>query len=307
MSGLSAGTTYYYQAYAVVAGTGDYATEVKTFKGSVLSFTTLAPVTTANAGWMELPAKAVGSNQYYGECTVSGVRNYSYLYDKTRYAALWVAYPLCQSNTSGPGHSSGWRWNPNIDQQYQINVKDKAYGVNYGDDSYARGHQVPNADRKDVDDMNTQTYYLTNQTPQIQSGFNSGVWNTLEGDVRSLLSSTDTVYVITGPTYQKVGGSETIKYLTATSSDIKPSQVPIANYYWKVLLKVKRSGGAVTSACAIGVWLEHKVYSGTSWTNYVTSVDQIEEYTGFDLFANLPASIAATAEANTSWSTFSSF
>jgi len=262
----------------------------------------------ADAGWMELPAKAVSANQYYGVCTADGVRNYSYLYDKTRYAALWVAYPLCKSNTSGYGHSSGWRWNPDIEQQYQINVKDKAYGTNYGDGTYARGHQIPNADRKDSDNKNTQTYYLTNQTPQIQNGFNSGVWNTLEGDIRSLLSSTDTVYVITGPTYEKVGETKAIKYLTATSTDIKPSSVPVPNYYWKVLLKVKRTGGTVTSACAIGVWLEHKAYStGTTWTSYVTSVDQIEHYTGFDLFANLPASVASTAEANSSWSTFSNF
>ena len=79
------------------------------------------------------------------------------------------------------------------------------------------------------------------------------------------------------------------------------------NYYWKAFLKVKWSGGQGVSASAIGFWFTHKTYTNDSYTNYTVTVDQIETWTGFDLFANLPDGVEAAAEANTSWSSFQSF
>lgn len=259
-----------------------------------------------------MPARASGANQV-SESLGSGVtRNYSYLYDKSLYASLWVAYPLTRNHTTGNGNTTVWRYNPNPDipHEYQINVTGGSYGTNYGASTYARGHQCPNASRKCTDDMNKQTYYVTNQTPQLQSGFNSGVWSRLEEAVRTLTSTADTVYVITGPCYKKVGGSETIRYLTVSEdkkTTVSPEKVPLPNYYWKVLLKVRRSGGSITSASAIGFWFEHRAYESDTFSNYAVSVDTIEQYTGFDLFANLPDSIEAAAEQNTSWSTFQNF
>ena len=42
LSGLSAGTTYYYQAYVKVQGTGDKSSSVRTFTSDVNQFTTEA-------------------------------------------------------------------------------------------------------------------------------------------------------------------------------------------------------------------------------------------------------------------------
>ena len=42
LSGLAAGTTYYYQAYVKVQGTGDKSSSVLTFTGDVNQFTTEA-------------------------------------------------------------------------------------------------------------------------------------------------------------------------------------------------------------------------------------------------------------------------
>ena len=44
-----------------------------------------------------------------------------------------------------------------------------------------------------------------------------------------------------------------------------------------------------------------------SYTNYTVSVDQIEQWTGFDFFVNLPDPIESAAESNASWSAFQSF
>ena len=222
---------------------------------------------------------------------------------------MWVAYPLAPAHTSGNGSTSSWKFNPNIPQDKQVNIVKNSYGTMYNAGSYARGHQIPNADRKSDDTMNGHTYYSTNQTPQLQNNFNGSIWGSLEGAVRTEVTTyADTIYVVTGPCYRKVGGNETVNYLTGASDSANPASLPIPNYYWKALLKVKRSGNAITSAKAVGFWFEHKGYDkNTSYADYSVSVDQIEEWTGFDLFANLPTELQAAAETNSSWTTFKNF
>lgn len=80
-----------------------------------------------------------------------------------------------------------------------------------------------------------------------------------------------------------------------------------SNYFYKVVLKVNRSGDNVTSASTIGFWFEHKDYGDNAYTNYAVSVDQIEAWTGFDFFVNLPDTVEATAESNKNWTSFQSF
>lgn len=148
--------------------------------------------------------------------------------------------------------------------------------------------------------MQLQTFYVTNSVPQIQDSFNGGIWNSLESALQSRAKS-ETVYIVTGVAFEKVGESRSITY-TSAKDDTK--SVPVPNYFYKVALTVTtNSSGTVTSASAVGFWFEHKTYSD-SYTNYAVSVDQIEQWTGFDFFANLPDSVEVTAEKNASWSNF---
>ena len=311
LESLSHETTYWYRAYVreYNASTSSYDYRY----GSIRSFTTPAAGQYVAAGWLELPA-AAGNEDYIGTFYGSGGetgpwRNYSYNYSSTWYASLWVAYPLTAAHTTGSASTSSWRYNPAIPSASQVNIITNSYPSMYNAGDYSRGHQIPNADRKSDETMNLQTYYSTNQTPQLQYSFNDSIWGSLEGAVRSLTASTDTVYVVTGPAYRKAGGSEAITYLTgADGKNANPASLAVPNYYWKALLKVKRSGGAIISASAIGFWMEHKAYGGSAvYSDYAVSVRQIEEWTGFNLFANLPADLQATAEVNTSWTAFQSF
>lgn len=250
--------------------------------------------------WLELPAQRTDNaypNAAEYTVTYSGERNYTHYYDKDTYTSLWVAYPL-ESRHMGSGRSDDWSYNPNIDKKYQVNLCSNSYN-----DNYSRGHLIPNASRNGISGMQSQTYYVTNSVPQIQDKFNGGIWMNLEGALQSI-GKKETIYIVTGVTFNKVGESKTIKHTTA-KDDTK--SVPVPNYFYKVALKVTtNSAGTVTSASTIGFWFEHKTYSD-SYTNYAVSVDQIEAWTGFDFFVNLPDSIEATAETNTSWSTFQSF
>ena len=214
---------------------------------------------------------------------------------------------MTYAHTQGSASNSTWKYDPNIETKYQPAITSNSYGTVYGNGAYSRGHQCPNASRKSDDTMNAQTYYATNQTPQLQNSFNSGIWSSLEKAVRSLTSGSDTLYVATGPCYQTVGGNETVSYLTAVSSTT-PKQVPVPNYYWKAILKIRTTNGYITDACAVGIWLEHKAYDSSDYTPYIVSIDDIESKTGFDLFAGLPEYLESAVEAaKTSWSEFSNF
>ena len=74
-----------------------------------------------------------------------------------------------------------------------------------------------------------------------------------------------------------------------------------------VALKVKtNSSGTVTSASTVGFWFENKAYSD-AYTNYAVTVDQVEQWTGFDFFGNLPDTVEVTAESNNDWNAFLEF
>jgi len=318
LTSLSESTTYYYKAYV-----REYNENTSSYEyryGSVNSFTTSAAVVSVPTGWLELPSYTTGgmsgtttsslSDLYLVRHSASGLRNYTALYDPEMYASYWVAYPLAACYL-GSGRDNNWAYDPDVPESKQTNCTKGAYGVNlstenYASNLYSRGHQIPNADRTASTDLSNQTFYMTNITPQIQNGFNSGIWNNLETAIRGLVAGSDTVYVVTGAAFRKKGGSETIGTITNTRDS---KVLPVPNYYWKVLLKVKWSGDTVTSASTIGFWLPHADLKDESYDDpkYIASVDQIEAWTGFDFFSNLSSSLQASAESNTDWSSFRTF
>ena len=273
---------------------------------------TVAEPVLEDPAWMELPAPSLMDKSLHVVTHTAQMqgrlqRNYTILYDEDLYAALWVAYPLCVDHTSS-GREETWGYDPHVPKLSQTNVN-KGYGAteptaNYPNNFYARGHQIPNADRSGVPDMMAQTYYSTNMTPQIQNGFNGSIWAKLEEAVRMEIPQGDTLYVVTGAVFEKYGTDEKVKTIV-NKNDSKT--LPVHNYYWKALMKVKRAAGKVTDASTIGFWLPHGDLKGHSYADYAVSVDQIEEWTGFNLFPSIPDVLEPSAESQISWISFQSF
>ena len=251
--------------------------------------------------WLELPAipeSAAYPNAREVKVDYGGERNYTHYYDSATYTSLWVAYPLESRHMGNIARPTSWAYNPHVDESAQVNLCTHSYN-----DSYARGHLIPNASRNGIEGMQLQTFYVTNSVPQIQNSFNNGVWSTLEGALQSI-ATTERIYIVTGVAFNKVGETKGVTYTTAKDDTKK---VPVPNYFYKVVLRATTdSNGTVTRATTVGVWFEHKTYSD-SFTNYTVSVDQVEEWTGFDFFENLPDSVETTAELNSSWDTFTAF
>lgn len=240
-------------------------------------------------GWMELPAIPEGMDAFTHSMTVGSVstRNYSFLWDYSNLVAPCVAYPLCKWNIGNNiKRTNAWGLDPLLPEGKQPVL---FRGFSEGNNGwYARGHQIPSADRLTSYESNSMTFYGTNMTPQIQDGFNGDIWATLEGKVRSWANSSDTLYVVTGCVIDYKDG-ETVKY--AVDNYGKKVTVPTA--YYKVVLRYMKNstvGYSGYSACA--VWLDHKVYSTkTIDSSYSMSVDDLEKRLNIDFFVNLPAKV----------------
>lgn len=240
-------------------------------------------------GWMELPAIPEGMDAFTHSMTVGSVstRNYSFLWDYDNLVAPWVAYPLCKWNIGNNiKRTNAWGLDPLLPEGKQPVLY---RGFSKGNNGwYARGHQIPSADRLTSYESNSMTFYGTNMTPQIQDGFNGDIWATLEGKVRSWANSSDTLYVVTGCVIDYKDG-ETVKYAV----DNYGKKVTVPTGYYKVVLRYMKNstvGYSGYSACA--VWLDHKVYSTkTVDSSYSMSVDDLEKRLNIDFFVNLPAKV----------------
>ncbi len=230
-------------------------------------------------GWLELPSMDDPELGYYShsfEMRGKEYRNYSFGWSQDDLVALWVAYPLCSTYTNKTvDRTNAWAYDPLLGAEYS-----SAPFGGYGG-SYARGHQIPSADRLCSYEANAQTFYGTNMTPQLNQ-HNEGLWSSLEGMVRNVANTSDTTYVVTGCV---VKGSTKF----TEDSDGKKMTVPVA--YYKALLRYSKASTLRTWSAA-AFYTEHKDYGNyTPFKDIAMSVDQLEEILGIDLFVNLPSKV----------------
>ena len=129
----------------------------------------------------------------------------------------------------------------------------------------------------------------------------SGVWSTLEERVASsavIPTGTTMLYVVTGVLYE--GTTKT-----------KPSgslNVPIPSHFYKCIMMCTFNGTTITGAKGIAFVYTNESHIGSSYNDsqFVTTIDAIEERTGFDFFAAVPTNHQNSAEANADASWFTS-
>lgn len=287
--------------------------------------------------WLETPAprqqdSALFARTHYvtpAADTCGWERNYSLLYDPSTYTSYWVAYPLCRAHLA-TGREDRWAYDPSLPDSLQTSVLknymlDRFATKHYRSNYYARGHQIPNADRNASPAMQAQTYYSTNLTPQLQNGFNGLIWAKLEKGIRDCAQHyTDTLYVVTGASFalqtpDQVGGDASAIPGSAGVSVIPGpdrfvvnrndgKRLPIPRWYWKAVLKVHRDTlGLPVQASSVAFFLPHVDLKGHQFKEYVIPVDSLETLTGFDFFPALSDSLEVACEARADWEAFQKF
>ncbi len=246
--------------------------------------------------WAELPAYKAGASYdyiiHYAMLDNAAVRNYSFCYDTNKKASLWVAYPLHNAYLGGQKRTDAWAYDPVVPESYQPYLF-KSYKGNYD-----RGHQLPSADRLANYELNAQTFYFTNMTPQL-GDLNQKMWANLETKVRNNICS-DTLYVVTGAYFGTDAGSTT---------DGDGNIVPIPTQYYKVLLRTKsgKTGKSIRDCTAdelisIGFWVDQKNYGNIEPPRSIcTTVADIEAKTGFSFFPQVKDAAVKQQNNPNSW------
>mgnify|MGYP003307717185 CR=1 FL=1 len=239
--------------------------------------TTVPEIDPTKTQWMELPATDDDAYGYYSHSFTMKdkvYRNYSFAWSQKDLVSVWVAYPLNKTYTDKVvDRTDAFKYDPILGKDKSSNP-----GTGYAGD-YARGHQLPSADRLCCREANEQTFYGTNIAPQLDE-HNEGIWANLEDKVRSVANASDTTYVVTGCT---------VADATEFSTDTDGKKITIPTAFFKAVLVYKK--GAEQEWTSAGFFTEHKKYSSNDLKPISMTIDELEEKTGLDFFVNLAGKI----------------
>jgi endonuclease G, mitochondrial len=127
----------------------------------------------------------------------------------------------------------------NFRLDYRIPEAFRADLVDYESSGYDRGHLVASADQNEIAIQNSETFLLSNMSPQ-KPQFNRGIWKKLETAVRELDAKEDIyeTYVICGPIFDFDTPVSRIG-----TNDGNGVSLPVPNSYFKSVLTENKRGG----------------------------------------------------------------
>ncbi len=149
----------------------------------------------------------------------------------------------------------------------------------YTGSGFDRGHLCPSADRSGSEEGISETFVMTNMTPQTPD-LNRGPWQKLEAYLRTLVTRGNDVYIFAG-VYGEKGKLK--------------NKVTVPTNDWKIAVSVPR--GEPISAInprtrVIAVDMPNvKAIKNADWQLYRVTVRQIEQRTGYNLLSNLPQNL----------------
>lgn len=154
--------------------------------------------------------------------------------------------------------------------------------TDYTGSGYNRGHMAPAADMKWSKQAMKESFYLTNICPQNHS-LNSGGWKRLEEKVRDWADRDSAIIVISGP-------------LLDGPVNRLASGVAVPTGFFKVVL-------APYASPVRAIAFVYKNEGGQKKVELqATSVDEVEQRTGFDFFSALPDDIETEIEKSSNYS-----
>lgn len=126
----------------------------------------------------------------------------------------------------------------NFRPDYRIPEDFRADLTDYRGSGYDRGHLVASANQNELELQNSETFLLSNMSPQ-EKYFNRGIWRELESAVRRLDDNEDVweTYVICGPIFYF---DKPVKSIGA--EDDNDVSIPIPNAYFKSILTEDKRG-----------------------------------------------------------------
>lgn len=238
-----------------------------------------------------LPADADNSNVLLGMPSPAGKSPDDFLVERPQYVMSynksdggpnWVSWHL-DASTLGDVQRGDFRPDPLLPPDWQIRPND------YRASGYDRGHVCPSGDRTATEEDNDATFVMSNMLPQT-AALNQHVWKTLEDYGRELVGQGNELYVVAGGAGSK--------------ERIGRGKINVPAQCWKVAVVLPEGDGDLSRIDAntrvIAVLMpneESPQIANANWSQYTTSVAQIEKVTGYDFFPNLSGSERKKLEA----------
>ena len=191
---------------------------------------------------------------------------YTLSYAEKYEQAEWVAYELDKNNLNARSvaRSNRFKTDPKVETG-------SASPSDYVRSGYDRGHLAPAADMAFSQEAMTQSFFMSNISPQLPS-FNRGIWRELEEQTRDWCEANGHLYVATGPVLTR----------RAIKRFGKDKRVAAPRYYYKVLLDLREPEQKAVA------FLLPNAKSNERINEYIVSIDSVEALTGIDFFPALP-------------------
>ncbi|MBU2995831.1 DNA/RNA non-specific endonuclease [Cellulophaga baltica] len=223
------------------------------------------------------------SDNYYLDNT-----DYVLSYNNSKGTANWVSWHLSTAWTGSSDRCNCFKQDASLPSNFFT-----ASTSNYTNTGFDRGHLCPSADRNGDDDSNENTYYMTNIVPQSPDN-NQGIWANFEDYLREVIDEGHEVHIIAGVI--GVGGTGS----NGSFDYIYEDNITVPETFWKVALILPNGSNDInrvtTATRMIAISVPNDQNISSDWTEFGTSVDDIEAITGYDFFENIPDSIENTIE-----------
>ena len=192
---------------------------------------------------------------------------YTLSYHAKHKTPQWVAWELTKEETRGNEERTN-EFQPDPDV-----MGAKVVTYDYSHSGYDRGHMAPAGDMKWSKKAMQESFYMSNICPQDHN-LNTEDWNDLENKSREWARRYGKVYIVCGPIYNGT-----------RNEYIGDHRVKVPDAFFKVILINHDRKQA-----ALGFYFENKA-GERPLSEYLVSVDKLEDMTGLDFFSALPDEI----------------
>ena len=199
---------------------------------------------------------------------------YSLSYSRAKATPNWVAWRLDTSWLGSTQRQDDFRPDPDLPTGWY-----RVTDTDYSGSGYTRGHMTPSGDRTRSIADNSATFLMTNMVPQIAEN-NSGAWEDFESYCRSLAQNGNEVYIISGG--------------QGNNGTIAGGRVVVPRYTWKVVLVLPNGSDDLArinkQTRTIGIIMPNflPLSQSAPWRQFRVTVDQVEAFTGYNFFSNVP-------------------
>ena len=189
--------------------------------------------------------------------------HYTICYSARHRQAAWTSHLLSYESVNGKAKRSN-----RFQVDYQ--TENPVFPEEYKDSGFDRGHLVPAADMKLSRQAMRESFLMSNMSPQHPQ-MNRGLWSSLENTIRFWVRNYGDTWVVTAP---------------VLNSKLRSlhNGIAVPQYFYKIVY--------VPSQELMAAFLVPNIdTSNQSFWKYATTVDKIEELTGFDFFTELPKAL----------------